>query len=168
MLIGMITSTRFLTVVVAVLAMIWFGTGSAAADAPDGGMVPLTSIFRACDQSKIQFVPPAGNGNSQAFIGTGGTSTVTADVHLAVGTPNTPYNVRLIQVPRPASQPCNAGDPGVATGVFITDGVGTGAVTVQDSVRSGATGAWVFIEGPPDPGEIRGEFYTSDLITSLK
>ena len=113
-------------------------------------------------------MPPAGNGNSQAFIGTGGTSTVTADVHLAVGKPNTPYNVRLIQVPRPASQPCNAGDPGVATGVLNTDGVGTGAVTVQDSVRSGATGAWVFIEGPPDPGEIRGEFYTSDLITSLK
>jgi hypothetical protein len=85
MLVGMITSTRFLTVVVAVLAMIWFGTGSAAADAADGDMVPLTSIFRACDQSKIQFVPPAGNGNSQAFIGTGGTSTVTADVYLAVG-----------------------------------------------------------------------------------
>ncbi len=148
--------------------MIGVSTGTAAADADNGGMVPLTSIFRACDQSKIQFVPPAGNGNSQVFIGTGGTSTVTADVHLAVGKPNTAYNVRLIQVPRPASQPCNAGDPGVATGVLNTDGVGTGAVTVQDSVRSGATGAWVFVEGPPDPGEIRGEFYTSDLITSLK
>ena len=163
----MITAMRFITVVIAALGMIGFSTGSAAADAPNGGMVPLTSIFRACDQSKIQYVPPAGNGNSQAFIGTGGTSTVTADVRLAVGKPNTPYNVRLIQVPRPASQPCNAGDPGVATGVLNTDGVGTGAVTVQDTVRSGATGAWVFIEGPPDPGEIRGEFYTSDLITSL-
>lgn len=163
----MITAMRLITVVIAALGMIGFGTGSAAADAVNGGMVPLTSIFRACDQSKIQYVPPAGNGNSQAVIGTGGTSTVTADVRLAVGKPNTPYNVRLIQVPRPASQPCNAGDPGVATGVLITDGVGTGAVTVQDSVRSGATGAWVFIEGPPDPGEIRGEFYTSDLITSL-
>ena len=91
-----------------------------------------------------------------------------SDHRSCIGTPNTPYNVRLIQVPRPASQPCNAGDPGVAMGVLITDGVGTGAVTVQDSVRSGATGAWVFVEGPPDPGEIRGEFYTSDLITSLK
>jgi hypothetical protein len=163
----MTTAMRFITVVIAALGMMGFSTGSAAADAPNGGMVPLTSIFRACDQSKIQYVPPAGNGNSQAVIGTGGTGTVTADVRLAVGTPNTPYNVRLIQVPRPASQPCNAGDPGVAAAVLVTDGVGTGAVTVQDSVRSGATGAWVFIEGPPDPGEIRGEYYTSDLITSL-
>ena len=164
----MITPTRFVTVVMAVLAMIGFGTGSAAAEAANGEMVPLSSIFRACDFSTARFVSAMGNGSGQVFIGTGGTSTVTADVHFAIGKPNTPYNVRLIQVPRPASQPCNGGDPGVATGVLNTDGNGTGAVTVKDSVGSDATGAWVFVEGPPDPGEIRGEFYTSEIITSLK
>ena len=152
----------------AVPAMTGFGTGSAAADAANGGMVPLTSIFGPATSARYSMSPAAGNGFSQAFIGTGGTNTVTADVHLAIGKPNTPYNVRLIQGPRPASQTCNAGDPGVASGVLNTDGIGTGAVTLHDSVRSGATNAWVFVEGPPDPGEIRGEFYTSDLITSLK
>ena len=44
-----------------------------------------------------------GFGSGQAFIGTGGTNTVSADVRLAIGKPNTPYNVRLIQGPRPAN-----------------------------------------------------------------
>ena len=168
MVVVMSISTRLVTMVMAVVAMTALSTGSAAAEAANGAMVPVSSIFRACDFSKAGFVSAMGAGSGQVFIGTAGTSTVTADVHFAIGTPNTPYNVRLIQVPRPASQPCNGGDPGVATGVLNTDGNGTGAVTVKDSVRSGATGAWVFIEGPPDPGQIRGEFYTSEIITSLK
>ena len=47
---------------------------------------------------------------------------VTADVYLMIGTPNTPYQVRLIQGPRPGTQKCNAGDPGVAGAVLNTDG----------------------------------------------
>ena len=80
-----------------------------------------------------------------------------------IGQPNTPYQVRLIQGPRPGSQTCNAGDPGVASAVLNTDGNGVGAVILHDTVRSGATNAWVFVEGPPDVGQIRGEFYTSEL-----
>ena len=95
-------------------------------------------------------------------------STVTADVFLVIGQPNTPYQVRLIQGPLPGTQTCNAGDPGVASGVLNTDGNGTGAVTLHAALRSGATNAWVFVDGPPDPGQIRGEFYTSELLTSLK
>ena len=75
--------------------------------------------------------------------------------------------MRLIQGPRPGTQKCNAGDPGVASAVLNTDGNGIGAVTLHDAVRSGATNAWVFIEGPPEPGQIRGEFYTSEIATSL-
>ena len=164
----MATSTRFITVVMATLGMIGFSTGSAAAEAANGQMVPLIGIFRACDFTKANYVSAIGVGSGQAFIGTGGTNTVTADIHFAIGRPNTPYNVRLIQGPRPGSQTCNAGDPGVASAVLNTDGNGTGAVTLHDAVRSGATNAWVFIEGPPDPGEIRGEFYTSEIPTSLK
>jgi hypothetical protein len=85
-----------------------------------------------------------------------------------IGHPNTPYQVRLIQGPRPGSQKCNAGDPGVASAVLNTDANGVGSVVLHDALRSGATNAWVFIEGPPDVGQIRGEFYTSDTLTSLK
>ena len=147
--------------------MIVLGTGPAAAEAPNGGMVPLSAVFRACDFNAKKYVSAAGFGSGQAFINTSG-NTVTADVHLAIGQPNTPYNVRLIQGPRPGTQTCNAGEPGVAFAVLNTDGNGTGAVTLHDTVRSGATNAWVFIEGPPDVGQIRGEFYTSELPTSLK
>lgn len=113
------------------------------------------------------FVDATGFGDGQVVIGTGGTNTVTADVHLAIGIPNTPYQVRLIQGPRSGAQTCNAGDPGVVSAVLNTDGNGTGAVTLHDARRQGATNAWAFVvEGPPDPGEIRGEFYTSEVPTS--
>ena len=84
-----------------------------------------------------------------------------------IGHPNTPYQVRLIQGPRPGTQKCNAGDPGVASAVLNTDGNGVGTVTLHDALRSGATNAWVFVDGPPSPGQIRGDFYTSDILTSL-
>jgi hypothetical protein len=159
--------TRFATVVLAVVSMIAIGAGSAAADAGDGDMVPLSSILRACDASESEYVSATGFGSAQAFIGTGGSNTVTAEVRLAIAKPNTAYNVRVIQLPRARSQTCNAGDPGVLAGVLIADGNGTGSVTLRDARRPGATGAWAFIEGPPDPGQIRGEFYTSDIVTSL-
>jgi hypothetical protein len=162
------TATRFLTIVMTASGLLGLGTGSASAEVADGGMSPLRSVYRSCDFTVLHFVDATGFGDGQAIIGTGGTNTVTADVHLAIGIPNTAYQVRLIQLPRPGSQPCNAGDPGVASAVLNTDGNGTGAVTLHDARRPGATNAWVWVEGPPDPGEIRGEFYTSEVLTRLK
>lgn len=162
------TSTRLLAIVAAAVALTGLGTGSAAAEVGNGGMAPLKSTFRSCDFTPSAFVAATGFGDGQAIIGTGGTNTVTADVHLAIGIPNTAYQVRLIQGPRSGAQTCNAGDPGVASAMLNTDGNGTGAVTLHDARRPGATNAWVFVEGPPDPGQIRGEFYTSDVPTSLK
>ena len=158
---------RFITVVMAVAGLAGVGTGSAAAETSGAQMVPVSAVFRSCDFTKLK-VNAAGFGSGQTFIGSGGSNTVTAEVHFAIGQPNTPYNVRLIQGPRPGSQTCNAGDPGVVAGVLNTDGNGTGALTLQAPIRSGATNAWVFIEGPPDPGQIRGEFYTSDIVAGLK
>lgn len=162
------TATRFLTIVTAALGLLGLGSGSASAEVPNGGMAPLRSVWRSCDFTVLHFVDATGFGDGQAVIGTGGTNTVTADVHFAIGIPNTPYQVRLIQGPRPGSQTCNPGDPGVASAVLNTDGNGTGAVTLHDALRPGARNAWVFVEGPPDPGEIRGGFYTSEVLTSLK
>ncbi|WNG93157.1 hypothetical protein [Mycobacterium sp. ITM-2016-00318] len=145
-----------------------FGTGSATADVANGGTAPMRQVYRSCDFSVAKYVDASGYGSGHATIGTGGSGTVTADVFLMIGRPNTPYQVRLIQGPRPGSQTCNAGDPGVMSAVLNTDGNGTGSVTLRDAVRSGATNAWVFVDGPPDPGEIRGEFYTSEVLTSLQ
>lgn len=165
----MTTSTRFITTVMAVVGLIGLGlgTGSASAESANGGMVALGANYRSCDFTKLHYVSATGFGSGASTISSDG-ATVTADVFLMIGQPNTPYRVRLIQAPRPGTQKCNAGDPGVASAVLNTDGSGTGAVTLRDAVRSGATTAWVFLDGPPDLGQIRGEFYTSELLTSLK
>ena len=163
----MVTSTRFITVVMVVLGLIGLGSGSASADSANGGLVPLRSVYRSCDFAKLNFVNATGDASGTAVIGTGGTNTVTADVFIMIGNPNTPYQVRLIQGPRPGTQKCNAGDPGVASAVLNTDANGVGSVVLHDAVRSGATNAWVFIDGPPDVGQIRGEFYSSELLTNL-
>ncbi|OBA84883.1 hypothetical protein A5662_04655 [Mycobacteriaceae bacterium 1482268.1] len=164
------TSTRFVTPAIAALALIGagLGTGPASAEAGNGALVPLTANYRACDFDKVLHVGTDATGSGTAVIGTHGTNTVTADVFLMIGRPNTAYQVRLIQGPRTAMQRCNAGDPGVASAMLNVDGNGVGSVTLRDARRAGATIAWVFIEGPPDPGQIRGEYYTSDLPTSLK
>jgi hypothetical protein len=144
-----------------------FGAGSAAADVANGGTAPMRQVYRSCDFSVAKYIDASGFGDARATITASG-GAVTADVFLAVGRPDTPYQVRLIQGPRPGSQRCNAGDPGVTSAVLNTDGNGTGTLTLHDALEPGATNAWVFIDGPPDPGEIRGEFYTSEILTSLK
>lgn len=166
----MSTATRLTTVFIAALGMIGsgLGTGSASAESANGGSVPLASKYRSCDFSNLNFVNATGTASGTVVIGTGGTNTVTADVYIKIASPNTPYQVRLIQGPRPGSQKCNAGDPGVASAVLNTDANGVGSVVLRDALRSGATNAWVFIDGPPDVGQIRGEFYSSDLLTSLQ
>jgi hypothetical protein len=92
---------------------------------------------------------------------------VIADVQIATAEPETPYDVRLIQVPRPSSASCNAGDPGVTGGVLFTDGAGAGGVTVRGHIVSGATGAWVFISRPGEFSQTPAEFYTSDFVVPL-
>ena len=163
------TSTRRMSTVVTAVGLIGFGfgTGSAAAEVANGGTSPLRAVYRSCNFEVAKYVDASGFGSARATIGTGGGNTVTADVFLAIGRPNTPYQVRLIQGPRPGTQRCNAGDPGVVSGVLNTDGNGTGSVVLHAPRQSGATNAWVFVEGPPDPGEIRGEFYTSEVLTSI-
>ncbi|WP_164478625.1 hypothetical protein [Mycolicibacterium stellerae] len=164
----MSTLTRFITAVMVVPGLIGLGSGSASAESANGGSVPLGAEYRSCDFTKLNFVNATGTASGTAVIGTGGTNTVTADVYIMIGSPNTPYQVRLIQGPRPGTQKCNAGDPGVASAMLYTDGNGVGSVVLHDALAPGATNAWVFIDGPPDVGQIRGEFYTSDLLTSLK
>ena len=144
--------------------------GAAAADAPatrGATLVPLISIFRTCDFVDTRWVSATGTGTASALIGTAGSNQVSAQVNLATAEPNTRYTVRLIQVPRAGDRTCTAGDPGVAVGELFTDGNGTGSATVQGPRLQDATGAWVSINGPPKPGRVIGEFYTSEVLASL-
>ena len=144
--------------------------GAAAADAPATGgatSVPLISIFRTCDFVDTRWVSATGTGSGSALIGTSGSNQVSAQVNLATAQPNTRYTVRLIQVPRASERTCTAGDPGVAVGELFTDGNGTGSTTVQGPLVQGATGAWVSVDGPPKPGRVIGEFYTSEVLAAM-
>jgi hypothetical protein len=146
------------------------GAGPAAADgtATSGASsVPLSSLFRNCDFVRPHWVSATGYGSGSALIGMTGANQVSAQVNFAIGQPNTRYTVRLIQVPRAGYRTCTAGDPGVAFGDLFTDGNGTGTATVQGPRLQDATGAWVSIDGPPKPGKVIGEFYTSEFIASL-
>jgi len=94
-------------------------------------------------------------------------SDVTADLQIVGALPDTPYDVRLIEMPRASSASCNAGDPGVAAAVLQTDDGGAGGVTVSDPISPGATGMWMFISRPGELSQTPAEFYTSDFVVPL-
>src|ERR1700754_952702 len=146
------------------------GAGRAAADGPTMSgttSVPMSSVFRNCDFVEPHWVSATGFGSASALIGTTGANQVSAQVNLSIAKPNTRYTVRLIQVPRTGYRTCTAGDPGVAWADLFTDGNGTGTATVQGPRVQDSTGAWVSIDGPPKPGRVIGEFYTSEVIAPL-
>lgn len=141
-------------------------TAGAAAASNGPTFVPFSSVFRNCSHQQTHWVSATGFGSGGADIGVGPDG-VTADVRLATARPGTRYTVRLIQVPRTSAATCTAGDPGVAVGELFTDGAGTGFTRVAAPIVEGMTGAWVSVDGPPKPGKVIGEFYTSEVIASL-
>ncbi|WP_454787770.1 hypothetical protein [Mycolicibacterium lutetiense] len=142
------------------------GIGAAPAGATT--MVPLSNSIRGCDFTKALFLGGmgSGSGSGRASIGADG-SHVGAEVSLQSARADTDYQVRLIQLPRPSVATCNVGDPGVAGAVLHTDASGTATVTVAGPLSPDATEAWVVVEGPPAPGRIRGDVYTSDFLAKL-
>lgn len=148
-------------------------TASAVPAGANGGtVVPLRGILRACDFSPINGSPIAGgaahnNATASSVVrATGGT--VSAEVHLAdTSSPGTHYEVQLIQSPRASNSPCVSGGPGVAVGGLDTDGSGQATSTLQDSIRPGTTGVWVFIQRPGQFSQAPTEFYTSDFVAPV-
>ncbi|AFM17647.1 hypothetical protein Mycch_2887 [Mycolicibacterium chubuense NBB4] len=138
--------------------------GAASAEAPTA--MPFAQKLRRCDFSQYQYVGGSGYARPSGQLRREG-SDVVADVQLATGLPNTPYDVRVIQMPRASAQPCNAGDPGVAHAVLFTDGVGGGAVALRGAIMPGATGAWISVTRPGTRSQQPDEFYTTDLIAAL-
>jgi hypothetical protein len=139
-----------------------FGTAISSASSP----MPLSSKWRACDFSQQKWVPAVGYARPVAYVGPAGDGSMVAKVDIATALPNTRYDVRVIQAPRP-SIGCAPGQPGVLTGSVQTDGVGAGSVTLQGPVESGKTGAWVIVERPAPSSQTPAEFYTSEFIATI-
>jgi hypothetical protein len=169
-----VTSVAGLVVVMTPAAMLAVGSGNAAADGSSAASsqgpttVAMSTILRTCDFSNDTHIPAAGDGQAYSLISRTG-STVTAEVHLYSRLPFIHHNVRLIEMPRPSSAPCGPGQPGTGFGSIDTDWAGNGTTTIQAPVAPGATGAWVFIEGP-DGGNTKvmtGDFWTSDFVAAI-
>ncbi len=143
-------------------------SGVGAAPAGAATTVPLSNSIRGCDFTKALFLGGmgSGSGSGRASIGADG-SHVGAEVSLQSATPDTDYRVRLIQLPRPSVATCNVGDSGVAGATLHTDASGTATVTVAGQLAADATQAWVVVEGPPPPGRIRGDVYSSDFPVNI-
>src|SRR5262245_21186979 len=74
-----------------------FGAGTAASNGSK--IVALSANLKRCDFSNIYGVPPATRGTGYAIITrTGGT--LAAEAHLLNAAPDTPYGVRVVEMPR--------------------------------------------------------------------
>ena len=131
-----------------------------------GSSMPMESVWRACDFTKLKWVDASGTARAVARVGTAGPGTVLTTVDVVTALPNTRYDVRVIQIPRP-SQGCGPGAPGVLTGSLQTDGVGAGKTAIQGALANGATGAWVTLERPSDSRQTPEEFYTTEYVGSI-
>ncbi|MFW3119443.1 hypothetical protein MMAG44476_17072 [Mycolicibacterium mageritense DSM 44476 = CIP 104973] len=156
---GVMSWARVCRAAVVVATALAFAPNAAASEA----FVPLSLMYRACDHTKIGYLGGRGSASVNALM-RWDAATVSADVEIAVGKPDTVYRLRLIQVPRPAVGTCNPGDPATVAGTLRTDGNGTGAASVQGTRSPGATGFWVWVDGPRDVSGVP-EFYTSDYVT---
>lgn len=129
--------------------------------------VPLRSILRACDYSPISRAAAENYASTAAVIRVSG-NTVAADLKLSEpGSPNTHFDVSLIQAPQASTSSCTSPGPGVAVGGLDTDGVGQAATTIQDSIRPGTTGVWVFVRRANPYSQTPIEFYTSDFVAPV-
>lgn len=162
---------RFVTAAAALIVATSPGaltTGTATATPSDrsaesgGTFLPFSGVLRRCDFSANMHSAPTGYGRATAHIRTTDSSQVVADVHLVTALPNTHYDVRLIQLPRPSSSTCNAGDPGTVAGALNTDASGDANATLQTGIASGATSAWVFISRPSAFSQTPAEYYSTD------
>jgi hypothetical protein len=155
--------TKFTMAKVTAVAMALLASSTAVAGA--ASPMPLSSQWRACDFSQLKWVAAVGDSRIVADVSSTG-STVSAHVDAATAPPNSQYDVRIIQTPRP-SNGCAAGDPGVISGVLQINDVGLGSVTVQGPIASGKTGAWVIVERPAANSQTPAEFYTSEYIAAI-
>lgn len=132
--------------------------------------VPLHSVLRHCDFSESSVTPQSprtGFAHGSTRIRTAGAAVV-AEVRLFnTDQPGSQYDVTLIELPRPSSATCGAGDPGTASSVLQLDGSGQATQNLQTAVRPGATGVWVNVTRPNPNSQNPLEYYTSEFVARL-
>ena len=155
-------------ITVAISPVTLFEIGRAAAEGTT--RVPLQSDLRHCDFSLNTTAPLVERprlGSGAAVIHVAG-SRVIAEVQLFdQPSPNTHFDVGLIQEPRPAPVTCGPGAPGTAYTGLDTDGAANGTATVADTIRPGTTGVWVVVERPSAFSQDPAEFYTSGFLVPV-
>ena len=141
--------------------------GAAAIPASAATTVPLRSILRACDFSPLPGGAAQNRAAASAVVRVSG-GRVSADVQISEpGTPGAHFDVALIQMPHASTSSCNAPGPGVAVAGVDSDGAGQASTTVQDGLRSGTTGVWLFIQRPSPVSQTPAEYYTSDFVAPV-
>lgn len=128
-------------------------------------VMPLISKWRACDFTLEKWVNAVGYGRGVVHLNRS-SSNIVANVDMATAAPDTRYDVRIIQTPRP-SIGCAPGAPGVLTGSLQTDAGGAGSTTIQGPIHPDATGAWVIVQRPAPNSQTSAEFYSSSFIASI-
>jgi hypothetical protein len=138
------TIRRGLVPAVAATALVLGATGlpSAGATGMQAHKAPLTQTNRACDASVI------GDTRTEAFgfvnLIRPASGKLVAVVVLKGATPNTTYDIRLIQLV-PGDTDCRTVD-----GTLTTDADGNGSATVQEKILPGATKAWIDLNNHAD------------------
>lgn len=116
-------------------AMLWFA-GPAQAAATPAQKVPLTQTNRNCDG---RLVDRQDQSFGFAVVHKTGSDKLVASLVLKNATPNTTYNVRLIQL-LSGDVDCS-----VIDGTLTTDAAGDGDANIQEHVLPGASSVWVAI-----------------------
>lgn len=123
---------------VALLLGISLGNASAAAVEK----LPLTETNRDCDGLVIGSQEAGAYGSAKVHVV--GSSTIAAKVQVRGGDPNAEYGVRLIQVPRGATDDCeDYRGPFGAT--LVTDAQGNATLQVREVVIAEASGVFVVL-----------------------
>ncbi|GAB7066865.1 hypothetical protein H7J06_00195 [Mycobacterium hodleri] len=155
-----VATAALMTSAVAIAPLAGAAPGSASS------AMPMSGQWRACDFSKLPWVDAVGDARPVAHVRTDGSGMLVATVDIATALPNTRYDVRVIQTPRPSAY-CGAGAPGVVTGTLQTDAIGGGTTTFGGPVADSATGAWVILERPSPYAQAPAEFYTTEFLASV-
>ncbi|MCG7596464.1 hypothetical protein [Mycobacterium sp. PSTR-4-N] len=161
----MYRATRAMAATAALLIAAPLFAGVATAEETVVSM-PFSEKLRRCDFTQVKYVGGSGYGRPSAQLRVQGNEVI-ADVEFFTGLPNTPYDLRLIQLPRSSAADCGPGAPGVSATTLFTDGVGTGRATVRGPLMPGATGAWMSLTRPGTFSQKPDEFYTTDLVANL-
>ncbi|GCE04720.1 hypothetical protein [Dictyobacter aurantiacus] len=125
---------------------------------PQGALVtPLTTNNRGCDFEPAE---PSGTGSGTGFaiINTTGSGRLILNVVLMNATPNTTYNVRLIQTPTSSTNDCGSFLTGETT--LTTNNQGNGHVNYQEPILPGAHDAFGVLNNA-NPALAGTDFYTT-------